>query len=303
MQNTINDYIAKVRMRGRRTLLVEGASDKRLMHAILHSRPGDVTSKLVIDSAEQLKSDPGVVLGNREKVEVAHSRISDRKKFGAFVDREYRDFDFAPHPCDLLGAHKIVDDSCFWTKGHSFENYLFRSIYYEDLVRTMLPDKISQSQLLLFRTHFEDILAIACTFSLFFAREPKGDRLRGAFDFHHWDSALVLKTIESEAYLISVRGFTSPEASHFLSFYANWCPIFRTISPELRKQFAHGHITERIILTLMAALLQNIVPIADCKSVQSLSQNVANSILVSNWIRAEMTGGEFPFDLLSWIEN
>jgi hypothetical protein len=107
-----------------RHILVEGRDDKRIFELLLRELcHTDEKSQILVDSAEAfVECHPE----NRETVEDICNKITGEAysdRLVAFVDREFREFDF-PQLLDRVDGHKI-SGQLVWSRGHSIENYFF----------------------------------------------------------------------------------------------------------------------------------------------------------------------------------
>jgi hypothetical protein len=125
----LKSYALAIKLRSRKTILVEGPTDKRVISRLLLEREISTGNQrnCVIDDASLLGRDTSLVgKGNKEKVkEAAASLINHASKFNWLVDREWDglDVDNPPDPVP-------VSSSVSWghqTRGHSIENYWFCS--------------------------------------------------------------------------------------------------------------------------------------------------------------------------------
>jgi len=154
-------YLALLRMRGQRTLLVEGRADRdfcrRLVAELSRTRRLG-TGRILIDMADNVRGG-GCPAGARERVEYVHSRTRGRGyAFAGLVDREYRRFRLHPDVVDEIGGHLVLDDSLFWTRGHSVENYLMTPGAALAFIRVWLPRLMTASLEEEVSAVFEDVM-------------------------------------------------------------------------------------------------------------------------------------------------
>jgi hypothetical protein len=126
-----SEYRNWIRMSYRKHILVEGSDDKRLFIILLREL-GVERSDIDIDSAEALTGFGN--LGNRERVEEICRSVVGKAYAGklvGFVDREYREFQFAPVVVDNINQHLVVE-RLVWSRGHSAENYFLEYDILED---------------------------------------------------------------------------------------------------------------------------------------------------------------------------
>lgn len=259
-QYCVDAYVRRLRMTGNRILLVEGKSEKRMFSRLLDTLPPpiqDHSSRIVIDTAEIVRSPTNGRLGNREKVELvcrmaSRNRPSGSSKLVGFVDRELRRFDCDGNTiADHLGAH-MVDQILVWSRGHSMENYLFDYGILRGAVfclATNDPDDL-QAALTAFENAFASILEVACCVSLA-ARDV--NQLRAVEGHVDWttlrldSTSMTIEMSTWEDHLVKKAKFDEDVVQKLLDRYMYWEPVVQASDREVIRWVCHGHISESII--------------------------------------------------------
>src|SRR5690242_10822398 len=92
----IKAYQVALRVSKNRHILVEGSDDRNILARLIQSlrAAGTLSGGLDIDTAEDLESLPGEIMGNLEKVEAVCAGVTHEAfGFAGFVDRQFRGFD------------------------------------------------------------------------------------------------------------------------------------------------------------------------------------------------------------------
>ena len=109
---SVSSYVAALRMRSARSVLLEGRTDKQILARLRGDleRRNPSMARVELDTAESIRW-PDAAMGNRQKVELvceAAHRAGLRKQAG-FVDREYRGFDLDDIIRDQIQAHFVAE--------------------------------------------------------------------------------------------------------------------------------------------------------------------------------------------------
>lgn len=185
-QYTIQGYIEAVNRRSKKTILVEGASDKKILARIFQNF--DLSDSLLIDSAELIKSD-GSVVGNRALAEEVHRLIcASTEKFAALVDREYRSHTLGPYTESIEEVSTVIRNTCYWTHGHSIENYFF---VYDIICETLLhlfPEKLPHGWKSIIQKGFSELITFCAALSVALYKTRLLEASSGALKRNIWIS-------------------------------------------------------------------------------------------------------------------
>ena len=142
--SSISSYLLAVKLRSSKTLLVEGASDKKVLsHFLLKKNYVDkVDSSYCIDDASLIDDKSLGPIGAKDKIKTIASKLST-ENFRCFIDREWDGFD--NHSMEYSDI--TASDNTFLTKGHSIENYWFTSQSFVDFVLHTHPTEVSTQYL------------------------------------------------------------------------------------------------------------------------------------------------------------
>jgi predicted aconitase with swiveling domain len=254
-------YLIRLRMLKRKTLLVEGVKDKRVVSRVIMEleKNGLDLSRLVVDTAELISSD-GRVIGNREKVEQLHSMAwREELPLGAFVDREYRQFDIADL-LDLLNCHNVVSDTLFWTRGHSVENYFIAEGMIRRFLEFQFPEHVGASICTRVGSILPDILTHIAAVSIAAYEGSLISRLSGIWRTAHWglDPNDHLQ-LEDRGFLSSLieRGVDSGAAEGFLSRVSDLRSLAQGREEGILRWISHGHIATEALWTAVGKFLES----------------------------------------------
>lgn len=303
MRHSYSGYLAAIQVRSSRTLLVEGTDDKTVLSRVVAEASATGSEKVVIDTAEMIK--PPSPAGNREIVEGVHALARGQGlRLAAWVDREFREFEFTHSVGDPLGIHKIQFVTLFWTRGHSIENYFFfakrvtRFLKYKFIDR--LPDGWEQA----LAASFPDILAWAASLSVAAFENSILQRMGDMFTEASWhvgakcepDWTQVGAALQQRGVAAAVVNTVETRAR---TLFGQFFPSELTIA-----QWAcHGHIGESCVWSAAAALLGSLG--ADKRLVSDVSNGFKDEKLrhaAEVWA-AEIaaSSGEVPSTLVTWL--
>lgn len=307
--DSFDGYLAKIRMRTTGTLLVEGRDDWRLMSQLVLELSKTYRLGLVIDSVEVVREVPDTT-SNREKVEKIHKAIGDSSRFGAYVDREFRGFLWRDgRLIDEISRHNVEQISCFWTRGHSTENYFLTPEYCIRFLEFWLPGQVDAKALAeqIASTHRQFVLAAVCL-SFFLYQTSLLSKSIGILRRNHWKLVdekyeLDLDQISQDLQKRGVR----PELAAQL--HANYAACKQTILECLGDNLrwaTHGHIGWDAVWTGLSSLLANNgVSSSDVLDVvEKGQQEVKRRCAAELWItRMNTVPDEKPDELLAWLQS
>jgi len=164
----LKSYALAVRLRSKKTLLVEGVSDKKILSRIIKEEEINKggSEKCVVDDVSMLgrEIDFGG-LGNKARVErTASVFVNFSSKFNWLVDREWDDIDLMkipnPIPCP------VAKDWGHRTYGHSIENYWFGSDALIAYLKMLHAVDLPSEYFVVLPNRFLFMLRIAAAFSI-----------------------------------------------------------------------------------------------------------------------------------------
>ena len=170
---SINGYLNAALRRSGRTMLVEGPSDKALLHRLIANRLPNFNSAAVIDHAGII--DDPILSGLGNKARVVHIKNSAQNlsattekitsKFGTLTDREWDGLTIKSYAPDPEWHPPMQMENNFITLGHSIENYNFDIDYIKEYLKFSFPENISDNLLIALNNHFNAILVFASVLS------------------------------------------------------------------------------------------------------------------------------------------
>lgn len=257
--HSLGAYRVVVRMRSAKTLLVEGVSDKAVMHRLLLGLDG--SSKPVIDTPELLRDERLSGLGNRAKVTAAATEIGDCSNFLALTDREWDEFDDSTYAHRDLGhPPQIGCPRTLTTLGHSMENYFADEETFVSYLRRNYAGDISAGALRLVREQFANAAQLGLAFSLA-ARDQSLlsilDGLPARADLGVSDAGFELKTSFADA--LASRAVPDARARSFVLLVAEYQSkiVDAGVAASVAKWALHGHAGSQIAWSCIARLLQD----------------------------------------------
>lgn len=239
-------------MRSRRTLLVEGRTDRAITLRVLLelAKTGALNaSKIVVDSSDQISSsDPALKgRGAREKVEVIHELASlSTIELLALVDREFREFDISyPTIGDKSPFHIVQNKSIFWTRGHSIENYFFLDTLFADCIRHHCSDTVDPALADLVVQSWTDLLCGAVGISFGLLKHSAITKMNGFPSVALWlfsaTAGLTLDFGAIEAAALH-RGLAPNDAAAIAQSCLDWMTAAQSLPDAILRWSAHGHL-------------------------------------------------------------
>ena len=244
----LSDYINLLQMTNRKHLLVEGKNDQRIFRIMIDEFKKNTSNeevKIDIDIAQDLV-DFGVMLGNREKVEMVCQNIIGKPgelKIVGFVDREFREFELQPDLIDKVLGHK-VNGRLVWSRGHSIENYYFEFLILRNPLRDLGIISNFESALLLYEKIFDSIIRLACAASLAAHELKNYSMIRASIDWKVFqiNSQKIMMNYNEWRNRILENGNTSQLADQILDKFRKWDTQLQTADLAIVRWICHGHI-------------------------------------------------------------
>jgi hypothetical protein len=240
----IKSYLSALSMRKRKSLLVEGATDKTMIYRLLNSYVPNLGLSIVIDSADLISANG---LGNRKIVE--EIAIKEPNRIVGWVDREFREFclkEFIDHS----PKHIKCGSNIYWTRGHSIENYLFYVERFIAFLEMNHSEDISQAIIQLITIAFDDLLSWALALSIIFEKANLISKSKDIFDLNSWDvsflnGSISLSVNKSEIQKkLTDRGCPESDVIFALNQIESIYAVCHSKTIFIRRWMAHGHIAE-----------------------------------------------------------
>ncbi|MGV3753987.1 MAG: hypothetical protein ACO1QS_01235 [Verrucomicrobiota bacterium] len=243
LQDSIGGYLAKVEMRTSRTILVEGPTDKSIL-ARLFDTSTLSRRRLLIDAAEMIKSPAGAVIGNRDKVILAHAQTrAPRAKFGCLVDREFNDFVWTPSVQDTRQNESVIDFSKFETRGHSLENYFFKPEFFCRYLQITHVSRLPENYRETVEAVFSALIKVAVKLSFAALNSNLISKISGVIRVRHWRVRSAALEIDLDGILqeLQNRNATFSELQNFRRLFLEIDGCLMEAS-EVDRLICHGHI-------------------------------------------------------------
>jgi hypothetical protein len=260
--NSPNGYLAAIVIRSNRTLLVEGRRDKRVISRLLNDLCVERLlneDDVLIDTAEEIKNNPGQRLGNREKVEQIYALVTPpTHKFAAFVDRDFRGFDLGGL-IDTIAGHRTIPNTLFWSRGHSIENYFFSPRHVLTYLDQQIPEHLTVPLRQQIANQFNEMILGAATISLAALSTNILERADGMARIDHWraestgDIVVNLPLVEQA---LQARGVNPATIQAFDLAFHHYSIALRRADPVLPQWICHGHTGHSYIWAAVAFLLR-----------------------------------------------
>jgi hypothetical protein len=300
-------YLAALALRTSGTLIVEGVTDRgaawRLIREMAKQQACDA-SRIVVDTAEMLQSFPGVY-SNREKVEHVLESTSTLDPVAGWVDREYREFEVDGEIRDCIGGHKVVGN-CYWTRGHSLENYTLATELAIEFLESYYPSEIPHNYAEIAALNFIGFLKNAAALSLAVRSANLLNRCSGIFGCESWvvSEDHLDFNIDSFAGELMGRGVPQSVVDALVLNYHSKLAEVSVVDSDLVKWLLHGHIGTEMFWSALGSLMR-----ANGMSPQ-LSKQVAKGdgdgklrIAHGNWVKMCISRRESaPTAFLDWLQ-
>lgn len=258
---SLNGFLNAALRRSSRTVLVEGPSDKHVLHRIELERFPTKAGASAIDHAGML-DDPSLAgMGNRAKVLAVQARADALAVavpkislvLATLTDREWDGLNFvsyAPHP---PWTPPTQQHNRFITTGHSLENYNFDIECAVEFLKYTFAEHISAALLAELQAKFSAMLVFATVLSLKIRDESCIGRCAGLINPSHievrndrayldacFGAACAGRNVASSAHIVATTNAAIDAAWTDLegNGFTQWLP--------------HGHIGEEILWSAIA---------------------------------------------------
>lgn len=260
---SLNGFLNAALRRSCKTVLVEGPSDKHVLHRIELERFPAKAGVSVIDHAGML-DDPSLAgMGNKSKVlavqahaaalAVAVPKISN--VLATLTDREWDGLDLTSYVPKPSWMPPTQEQNRFVTTGHSIENYNFDSECAVEFVKYIIPEYISADLLSVLQSMFNAVLVFATVLSLKVREDACIGRCAGLITPSHIEirgDRIYLDHSFGPA--CAGRGFGSSAgivADTNAAIDATWASL---AGRSCAQWLPHGHIGEEILWCAIAKL-------------------------------------------------
>lgn len=252
---SVKGYINLVIRRSKKTVLVEGRTDKSLFERVLADK--EYSDQILIDESSLVDDDLTIGAGAKERVRIVTSEarkntVAD-EKLASIVDREWED---QIDEKNSLQIWKKPDQGKkdFVTLGHSIENYIFIKEFILDYIIYFAP----QSSIVSFRKKLDFIFQDIIILSLALCEKARTNaclkKIKGAIDI---DS---IEIRDEKLFLSDYSDAEILKRTKIKSFHKDVNRIKEKIYNTFYgcdKSFylIHGHIGEDIIWACVGKLL------------------------------------------------
>ncbi|WP_322889987.1 MULTISPECIES: DUF4435 domain-containing protein [unclassified Yoonia] len=257
-QQTVNGYVISVDIRKKKTLLVEGNSDRRILRRLAANCPGCKPENFVIDTAQTLKAPEELdEIGNRGKVLHTFEKLKQSEKFAVLVDREW-DGLIADDGSWLKFKKPDDTERKYFTLGHSIENYGFQEPHFVQIVLSRCYDGLSQDSLSLVQKCFEKSLVMALAASKVIAEERLITRASSVFTYNDFawtvEGDVALRIDGDIATRLLQRGVKDPSAL-LTKINTTYAKVPKASNSFPIPLYIHGHIGCEVIRCVIASKL------------------------------------------------
>jgi hypothetical protein len=308
---TIEGYLVAVRVReDTRTILVEGPSDRILVERVLadldcHGRAQ--RANFAVDTTGLIGAAGGQ--GARALIEDIHERLPDlRNRFAGIVDREFRSFKLAPGIEDEAPAHQVYNESLFWTRGHSVENYFFHIDAILVYLRLRHARLVSQILVDALQDRLPVLLHWAAALSVGAAEAHVVERFSGVVGPDAWTEGGASIDMTGLAGTLRHRGATTDQIQTFGAAVDRVRAfLIHEEEGEVTRWLSHGHIGTQVVWSGVADLArQHGATLGEVVRIARGDTELKLQCAAEYWERlcdaspsADSPDGRFP--LLNWL--
>ncbi len=190
---SVRGYLNAALRRGGRTLLVEGPSDKAVLHRLIAERTPSLHEHPTIDHAGILEEDCLSGLGNKARVVAVQQSLdllsvavpNASEKLATLTDREWDGMNICGFAPDPEWLPPIQSENKFITLGHSIENYNFESECLKEYIRFHFAEYATDGLFSALDARVPALLVLAAVLSLKLRDESQLSRVGGMVDPSH----------------------------------------------------------------------------------------------------------------------
>lgn len=308
---SLSGYLNAVLRRSSPTLLVEGATDKAVLHRLLaeYSRRAN---RFVIDDSALFDDEALRGLGAKAKIlrvqgEVAllserFPRLSAALAF--LVDREWEGLDLDPVSLDETWYPPAQAPLFFTTLGHSIENYHFHPDCFIQYLKFGFAEHFSAELEQQVHLYFGRAVALAGATSLVTRNKQYITRLCGVISFDHVELRENGRFYLSTALLDSLRSRAVADPADFIeevnsAVDLHWADLAALTHS---RWILHGHLGADVLWACISFIaLRSGVP-ADCAEQISRGHQLERRRCWLTWLTTVAPENRFPLDLaVNWL--
>lgn len=246
--SSVTSYLLAVQLRSKKTLLVEGTTDKKILsHFILKKNfTQNAPSDYCIDDASLVDDKTLGPIGAKQKILKIAAKLNSNK-FRCLIDREWDDLD----PISLQYVPTGRSDNTYMTKGHSIENYWFTSESFIQFLIHTHPTLISQHYLQDISKNYTSILRFSAAYSLAcrdFGILNRADEMIGYENLECTNGQFEAKTCIDQK--IKDRGLPCDLARKV----GDYLELTDHLEEEMLQWICHGHLGEQAIRACLGQL-------------------------------------------------
>jgi len=310
---SLNGFLNAALRRSSKTVLVEGPSDKHILHKIELERFPNKSGGSTIDQAGILDDPLLAGLGNKARVLIVHEHATKlaasvpkiTSVLATLTDREWDGLSFTafvPQPNWLAPAQT---SNCFTTLGHSIENYHFNAECAHEFLKYAFPEHVTAPVLAAVSRQFPALLTLATVVSLKIRDEACIGRCSGLVSPTHIDiradraylndsfgGACLARQIQAAGWIV---------ADVNLSIDAAWSGL---ATKDFTCWLPHGHIGDEILWCGVARVALG----------EGVAQEIVDEIahgykkdrerFKAQWISKQAVGSRPPLDeAIDWLHS
>lgn len=255
MSYDLKSYELAIRIRSKKTLLVEGVTDKKVLGRMLMEQGlvSGASCQCVIDDASILNREKSFTsLGNKEKVEQTAVQLSAlSSKINWLVDREWEGVDLSSLPDPVPSMTPLAWG--YRTKGHSIENYWLCADALNAYLKMFYGSELPAEFFVAISFRFAAMLRIATGFSLAARRLHIIKSCMGLARADHvqWTGTEYLPLI-GFTQALTQRNVAIDMMNETLTELRR--SDVQTLSGEALRWICHGHLGEEVIRACTANL-------------------------------------------------
>lgn len=312
-QYSVNGFLNAALRRTGKTLLVEGPTDKQLIHRIIIEANSDKASSSSVDHAGIFNDQSLQGMGNKLKVcRIKSEAILLASHFprilevlATLTDREWDEISLSQRITQIAWSPPLQNDREFTTFGHSIENYSFHHEYVTEFIKYYWPELVSPALISEIEDCFYSMLIFAATLSLEISHLSCIGKFGGAMRPGYID------ILNNRFYL--APSFVSRCSERQIPFPAPRVPEFNASLDteynsierlEFIKWLPHGHIGDEILWSAVARICLNSGFPEDKVQEVAFGNKKEKMLFSANWLSKQNPQFRPPLDeIVTWLES